>query len=128
MYIQKADGFTKIIGQIVTFQRSGSLLAFAATGGIKAAHNNVQLLGAHAQTLVESKPVFYFIPAKQERDAGVDAGDVVLVRLEQKEDRRQFETGAVGRWRFSHGISLNHQIQLARSEAKPDTYKIASAV
>jgi len=129
MYVCKSGGFTKIIGQIVTFERSGSLLAFAATGGFKAAHKNVQLLGAHAQTVVESKPVFYFIPAKQEADAGVDAGDIVLVHLEekQKEDRRQFETGAVGKWRFSSGISLAHQVQLVRSQDKPGTYKITPA-
>jgi hypothetical protein len=100
MYVCKSGGFTKIIGQIVTFERSGSLLAFAATGGFKAAHKNVQLLGAHAQTVVESKPVFYFIPAKQEADAGVDAGDIVLVHLEEK---------------------------LVRSQDKPGTYKITPA-
>lgn len=66
MYVQMSKGFTKIIGQIAEFKRSGSLLASGATVGIKSRKENIQLLGPHAQTVVSSQPVFYFfIPAKQ---------------------------------------------------------------
>jgi hypothetical protein len=128
MYVQTAGGFNKILGQIVAFTRSGSLLASKLTAGIKARKQNVQLLGPHAQTVVDGKPVFYFIPPRQEADAGVNAGDLVLMRLEEKEERRQFEVGAQGAWRASSGISITHQIQLFRSEAKPGIYKITPAV
>ena len=50
------------------------------------------------------------------------------MRLEEKEERRQFEIGAQGAWRASSGISITHQIQLFRSEAKPGIYKITPAV
>lgn len=128
MYVATGNDFTKILGQIVTFKRSGSLLASGLTAGIKARKENVQLLGAHAQTVTDGKPVFCFIPAKQEADAGVNAGDLILIRLEEKKDRRQFEVGAQGLWRASSGVSITHQIQLFRTEAKPGIYKLAPAV
>jgi hypothetical protein len=128
MYVQAGDGFNKILGQIVAFTRSGSLLVSGLTAGIKTRKQNVQLLGPHAQTVINGKPVFYFIPPRQEADAGVNAGDLVLVRLEEKAERRQFEIGAQGLARASSGISITHQIQLFRSEAKPGIYTITPAL
>jgi hypothetical protein len=127
MYVQAAGGFAKIIGQIAEFKRTGSRVVSDVTLGIKAKKSNVQLLGSHAQTVVSSQPVFCFIPAKQEADAGVNAGDLILIRLEAKSERRQFEIAAEGAWRSSSGISLTHQVQLFRSEMKPGVYKIAPA-
>jgi hypothetical protein len=128
MYVQTAGGFNKILGQIIAFTRSGSLLVSKLTVGIKTRKENVQLLGPHAQTVIDGKPVFYFIPPRQEADAGVNAGDLVLLRLEEKAERRQFEIGAQGAWRVSSGISITHQIQLFRSEVKPGIYTITPAV
>jgi hypothetical protein len=128
MYLRTTDGFTKVLGQIVSFTRTGSLLVSKVTIGIKASKQNVQLLGPHAQTVASGRPIFYFIPPKQEADAGVNAGDFILIRLEEKPQRRQFEIGAEGAWRSSKGISITHQIQLIRSEAKPSTYSITPAV
>ncbi len=60
-------------------------------------------------------------------DNGINAGDLVLVHLEEKKERRQFEIGAAGAWRASCGIGITHQIQLVRSEVRPGVYKIAPA-
>src|SRR6266852_4112869 len=128
MYVEAAGGLNKIIGQIAEFRRSGSALVSHATVGIKSQKENIQLLGPHAETVVSSRPVFFFVPAKQEADAGVNAGDLILIRLEEKPERRQFEIAAHGAWRSSSGISLTHQVQLLRSEVKPDLYKIAPAI
>ena len=128
MYFEVASGLTKIIGQIAEFKRSGSSLVSHATAGIKSQKENIQLLGPHAETVVSSRPVFFFVPAKQEADAGVNAGDLILIRLEEKPERRQFEIAAHGAWRSSSGISLTHQIQLFRSEAKSNIYKIVPAI
>src|ERR1700678_4300940 len=106
VYRQTPSGFSKILGQIVSFKRSGSLLVSKLTVGIKARKENVQLLGPHAQTVVDGRPVFYFVPPEQEADAGVNAGDLVLIRLEVKAERRQFEVGGQGAWRacaVTHG-------------------------
>jgi PDZ domain len=124
MYVETSSTLTKIIGQIAEFKRSGSLLVSGATAGIKSQKENIQLLGAHAQAVVSPQPVFYFVPAKQEADAGVNAGDLILLRLEEKSARRQFEIAAHGAWRSSSGISLTHQVQLFRSEVKSGVYKI----
>jgi hypothetical protein len=96
--------------------------------GIKSQKENIQLLWPHAQIVVSSQPVFYFIPANQEADAGVNAGDLILVRLEEKTERRQFEIAAHGAWRSSAGISLTHQVQILRSEVKTGIYRIAPAM
>jgi hypothetical protein len=109
MYFEVAGSLTKIIGQIAEFKRSGSALVSHATVGIKSQKENIQLLGPHAETVVSSRPVFFFVPAKQEADAGVNAGDLILIRLEEKSERRQFEIAARGAWRSSSGISLTHQ-------------------
>ncbi|MGC2108276.1 MAG: hypothetical protein WA655_02085 [Candidatus Korobacteraceae bacterium] len=124
VYIVTANGNTKILGQVVTFDRTGSLFVSWVTIGIKARHGNVQLPGSHAQTIVDERPSFYFIPVKQQADAGVDAGDLVLIHLEQKPERRQFEISAAGDWRASSGISITHQVQLVRSEQAEGVYKI----
>src|ERR1700691_969036 len=126
MYVEVSGGLTKVIGQIVEFKRSGSLLVASATAGIKASKENIQLLGPHAQNVVSAQPVFYFMPAKQEAEAGVNAGDLILIRLEEKPKRRQFEIAARGLWRSSSGISLTHQIQLLRDEVNPG-YRIMPA-
>jgi hypothetical protein len=128
MYVANSSGYTKILGQIVDTKRSGSLLVSDLTLHIKSSKENVQILGAHAQTVLGSKPEFYFIPAKQESDAGVNAGDLILIRLEEKSDRRQFEIGAKGAWRASSGVALSHEIQLTRSEVKAGVYEIQPAV
>lgn len=127
MYVATANGYNKILGQIVAFTRSGSLAVSAVTAGIKTRKENVQLMGRHAQTVVDTKPVFYFIPPKQAAEAGVNAGDLVLIRLEEKKERRQFEVGAKGAWRASSGISITHQLELFRSEEKPGVYMVKPA-
>jgi hypothetical protein len=128
MYVAASGGYTKILGQILDFKRTGSLLASDVTLHLKSSKENVQLLGAHAQTVTASTPEFYFIPAKQEADAGVNAGDFILVHLEEKRERRQVEIGAKGIGRESNGIALTHQVQLSRSEVKPGVYKITPTV
>jgi hypothetical protein len=128
MYVQNAGGgLTKIIGQIAQFTRTGSRLVSGATVGIKSAKVNIQLAGPHAQAVVSPQPTFYFIPPKQEAAAGVNAGDLILIRLEEKSQRGQFEIAAAGLFRASAGISLTHQIQILRSEPKPGVYMLMPA-
>ena len=57
----------------------------------------------------------------------MNAGDLILIRLERKTERRQFEIAASGLWRVSSGISITHQVQLFRSEEKPGVFKLAPA-
>jgi hypothetical protein len=119
--------FTKIIGQIVGFKRTGSKLVSGVTWHIKSEKVNIQLLGPNAQNIHSSRPAFYFIPAKQEADTGVNAGDLVLIRLAEKSKRKQFEIAAKGRFRSRSGVTLIHQIQLLGSEMTTGVYAVAPA-
>ncbi|MGA2979220.1 MAG: PDZ domain-containing protein [Terriglobales bacterium] len=127
MYVEAAGGLAKIIGQIAEFRRTGSLFVHKMTAGIKTKKENIQLLGAHAQTVVSPQPVFYFVPTSQEIDTGVNAENLILMRLEEKASRRQFEIAAEGVWRKSSGLTVTHQVQLFRSEVAPEVFKIMPA-
>jgi hypothetical protein len=127
IYVEAPGGLTKIIGQIAEFKRTGSLFVHGLTGGIKTKKENVQLLGAHAQTAVSPQPIFYFLPTTQEVDTGVNAENLILMRLEEKSSRRQFEIAAEGLWRKSAGLTVTHQVQLFRSEVAPEVFKIMPA-
>ena len=129
MYVATSSGLVKILGQIVSFQRTGSVVASGLTAGLVSRKNNVQLLGQHAQTMTGPTPVFYFVPSKQEAEAGGSGGDLVLLRAEPNlgsltAPRRQFEISAQGYGRASTGISITHQIELLRSEESPGVYKL----
>jgi hypothetical protein len=116
MYVATANGHIKILGMPVTFERTGSRLVSGLTLHIKAAHNNIQLPGRHAQTVTGPAPVFAFIPSQREAENGVTAGDLVLIKLETHGDRRQIEIAAGGAARGSSGISMTHQVAAVRSE------------
>ncbi len=119
MFVEESGRLIKIIGQIAEFKRSGSLFVNDMTLGLKTRKENVQLLGATAQTAVSPQPVFYFVPAKQEQAVGVNAGDLILIRLEEKPNRRQFEIAASGAWRASSGISLRIRFSYFGSRSNP---------
>jgi len=119
MYLATSSGFTKLPGY--RYLSENAL-------GTKAKREKIIFMGAHAKTAVDSKPVFYFIPGKQVAEAGAGAGTMVLIRLEEKNKRREFEAGAQGEWRESSGIAPTYQVQLVRSEEKPGVYKVSPAV
>lgn len=127
MYLTASSGLTKILGQAVAFERSGSRLVSGLTLHIKAAHNNIQIPGRHAQTVTGTEPAFVFVASQREAENGVTAGDLILVSLETHSDRRQIEIAAAGSARGSAGISITHQVAAARSELAPSKYEIKPA-
>ena len=70
LYVLGPREHTKILGQPVTFERTGSRLVSGVTLYIKAAHNNIQVPGNHAQTVTGAKPRFAFVPSQQETADG----------------------------------------------------------
>jgi len=123
-YVLAAQQYIKILGQPVTFERTGSRLVSGVTLHIKAAHDNVQLPGGRAQTVTGGEPIFAFIPSQHESDNGVTGGDLLLIKLETHGDRRQIEIRAGGAWRGSAGVSITHQIAGTRSEPSPGVYEL----
>lgn len=94
LYVLTGQAQTKILGQPVTFKRTGSKLASGLN--IKAEHDIVQIPGAHAQTMTGSKPVFAFVPSRQETPNGMSADGLLLISLEVNGDRRQIDIAAGG--------------------------------
>ncbi|HEX5432866.1 MAG TPA: hypothetical protein VFY05_01405 [Candidatus Angelobacter sp.] len=114
----------RIEGQAVSFHRSGSLLVSGVTAGIKTAKINVQILGRHADQVLDADPTFYYRPPAEAQAIGQAAGDLIMVRLQIKHNRRQIEVGARGLLRGSNGVSLRWQVQTESDEVTPGIYRI----
>lgn len=127
LYYQASNRLVPLEGQAVSFARSGSLLASAATFGLKSAKINVQILGATSAHTTDARPAFYFRVAQANDAAGGSAGDLVLVKMTVKQKRRQFEIAASGAWRSSSGISARSQLQVTRTQIQPGSYRLAPA-
>jgi len=127
LYYQASNGLVPIEGQVVSFARTGSLLSSAVTFSIKSRKTNVQILGNRPAHTTASRPVFYYRSAPGTESAGGSAGDLVLVRMSIKHNRRQFEIGAAGAWRASSGISIRSQLQVTRKRIEPGLYRLAPA-
>lgn len=125
LYLLAGGQQTKILGQPVTFERTGSKLASGLN--IKAEHNSVQIPGAHAHTLTGNQPVFTFIPSQRETPNGMSADDLLLISLEVHGDRRQIDIAAGGAGRSGWGVSIPHQLQADRSEPSFGVYKLTPA-
>lgn len=124
MYLRYGTEYKKVLGQTIDFQKGGSTLA---SFHIKSAKESAQLLGEHSQILTGQNPEFFFIPSKQESDAGVKPGDLILVHLEIKKECRLVEVADQKAATTGKG-ALAHQIELTRAEVNPGVYKIVPAV
>ncbi len=125
LYLLAGQEQSKIPGQPVTFERTGSKLASGLN--VKAQHNTVQIAGAHAQTLTGSQPVFAFVPSLQQTPNGMSADDLLLISLEVNGDRRQIDIAAGGAGRAGWGVSIPHQLQVVRSEPSFGLYELTPA-
>ena len=127
VYLATQNSYTDILGQTVNFARSGSKLASGLTLHLKAEHSNTQIQGPHAQTVATSTPTFLFVPSQREVENGVSAGDLLLIILDVRGDRRQIELGAMGAARASKGVSITHQVETQKSLRAPRKYEIKPA-
>jgi len=127
LYAQRKDGFGRIEGQAMSFQRSGSRLQSTVTFGIRSAKMNSQMLGKDAGNKVDSAPIFFYRVASGNEASGGSAGDLILAKLKVKGGRRQFELGASGTGRDSAGLSIRSQIECRRTAVAPGLYRIQPA-
>lgn len=81
-----------IDGQGVSQAKLGGRWGSFATFGIKAKHWNGFVNGKTSRNIVrENRPVFYIYVLE-----GMSAADYVLIKLDRKGDKRQFEIGSIG--------------------------------
>jgi len=124
LYTITPTGILRIEGQVISFERSGSLLVSGMTAGIKSRKINFQLQGSHSKNLLTSSPVFLYRMSPELIQQGGGPGDLVLLQMEVKKSRRQVETAAAGLWRSSKGVSLKHQVGTEVHEAQPGLFRI----
>jgi hypothetical protein len=95
--VRENDGIPRRIeGQAVSFERTGSLLMSGLTAGIKARRINVQLPGQHSMNSFAQLPVFFYRMSPEMIQEGLRPGDLILLRMEVRGNRRQVETRAQG--------------------------------
>ena len=81
-----------IDGQAVSQAKLGGRWGSFATMGIKAKHWNGFVNGKTSRNVVrENRPLFYVYVLE-----GMSAADYVLIKLDPKGDKRQFEIGSIG--------------------------------
>jgi hypothetical protein len=122
LYYEYQGEVVRVEGQAISFARTGSLLAAWITFDIKTQKVNAQILGRRAHLTVNPNPTFFYRLPAANQALGGSVGDLLLVRLRVKGDRRQFEIAAAGQWRASAGISLRSQYQCERHQFQPGLY------
>lgn len=125
MYVGFGTEYKKITGQPIDFQKEPSKLA---SFHVKSAKEAAQLAGPHAQILTGPSPMFYFIPGKDETEAGVRGGDVVLVQLKVEKDHRALQVEDAGTSGAGKNFALAHEIDITRAEVNPGVYKLSPNV
>ncbi len=92
VYWKDAAKFILVQGQAVTNTKAGGKAAAFFTDGIRNQHWDATIEGTNSKNVIrERHPVFYLYVAD-----GVDASDYVLIRLNKKGDRREFQIGSFG--------------------------------
>lgn len=127
LYYFRGTQAVAVEGQVVSFARTGSLLASGVTLGIKSRKTNVQIAGRKASLSVSERPVFYFRSAGANEAAGGGVGDLVLLQMRVHGDRRQVEVGAAGAWRASSGVSIRSQLEFQRSQVAAGLYRVQAS-
>ena len=92
VFWKDGDKWVMVDGQAVSQAKVGGRWGSFATMGIKAKHWNGFVNGKTSRNIVrENRPVFYFYVLE-----GTSAADYVLIKLDPKGDKRQFEVGSIG--------------------------------
>src|SRR5262249_5646961 len=94
VYWKDGSNFVLIQGQAISQSKVGGRAANVLTYGIKGVHWDAFLNGTTSSNRVrELRPTFYlYVPD------GASAADYVLLKLNRKGDRREFEIGSFGAW------------------------------
>ena len=94
VYWKDGTNFVLIQGQAISQSKVGGRAANVFTYGIKGVHWDAFLNGKTSNNRVrELRPTFYlYVPD------GASAADYVLLKLNRKGDRREFEIGSFGAW------------------------------
>lgn len=119
----KQDGrFSVLYGRPVVASQTGGFLKSSLTMGMSKIRSKGEVPGKHAQLQVPTRqPDFYFYMAE-----GQTPDDFVVVKMEEKGDRREFQVGSFGgaSGGASSGLELHKVSQVIIERVVPHVYRV----
>jgi hypothetical protein len=121
VYWKNANAFQRIEGQAISQTKVGGKAGSMFTYGMRNEHWDAFLNGPQSKNIIQDRlPVFYiYVP-----DGG-SASDFVLLSLEKKGDRREFQIGSfAGITGGKSGVKRDKEVAFTAEHAGIRTYKL----
>src|SRR5580692_7426625 len=121
VYWKNANAFVLIEGQAISQAKVGGKAGSMFTYGLRNEHWDAYLNGPKSKNVIQDRlPVFYiYVPD------GASASDFVLISLEKKGDRREFQIGSFGGITGGKsGVKRDKEVAFTAEHAGIRTYKI----
>jgi hypothetical protein len=124
VYWKNGGAFTRIEGQAISQAKVGGKAGSMFTYGMRNEHWDATLDGPQSKNVInERQPLFYiYVPD------GASASDFVLIILEKKDNRREFQIGSFGGVTGGKsGVKRDKEVTFTAEHAGIRTYKITLA-
>lgn len=121
VYWKNANAFVLIEGQAISQTKVGGKAGSMFTYGMRNEHWDAFLNGPQSKNVIQDRqPVFYiYVPD------GTSSSDFVLITLEKKGDRREFQIGSFGGITGGKsGVKRDKEVAFTAEHAGIRTYKI----
>jgi hypothetical protein len=121
VYWKNGNAFNRIEGQAITQAKVGGKAGSMFTYGLRNEHWDATLNGSESKNVInEREPVFYiYVPD------GASSSDFVLIELEKKSNRREFQIGSFGGITGGKsGVKRDKEVAFTADHAGIRTYKI----
>jgi hypothetical protein len=121
VYWKNANAFERIEGQAISQAKVGGKAGSMFTYGMRNEHWDAYLNGPQSKNIIQDRlPVFYiYVPD------GASASDFVLISLEKKGDRREFQIGSFGGITGGKsGVKRDKEVTFTAEHAGIRTYRI----
>jgi hypothetical protein len=121
VYWKNANAFVLIEGQAISQAKVGGKAGSMFTYGLRNEHWDAYLNGPQSKNVINDRqPVFYlYVPD------GASASDFVLITLEKKGDRREFQIGSFGGITGGKsGVKRDKEVAFTAEHAGIRTYKV----
>jgi hypothetical protein len=121
VYWKNGNAFTRVEGQAISQAKVGGKAGSMFTYGLRNEHWDAYIDGPQAKNIInERQPVFYlYVPD------GASSSDFVLIILEKKDNRREFQIGSFGGITGGKsGVKRDKEIVFTAEHAGVRTYKL----
>jgi hypothetical protein len=121
VYWKNGNAFTRVEGQAISQAKVGGKAGSMFTYGLRNEHWDAYIDGPQSKNVInERQPVFYlYVPD------GASSSDFVLIILEKKDNRREFQIGSFGGITGGKsGVKRDKEIAFTAEHAGVRTYKL----